>query len=123
MPPKKAGAAVEEASSAVKRKRQQEETAILSWLSIEANRNIVTGAAGSAQNKGGLAGNSVVVSKDTGWTNLAKHLSDVCGVQFDKKQAANKFSYLEAKFRKAKIWHNQSGVGIDDEDRKRGGCY
>jgi hypothetical protein len=103
-----------------KRNKQQEETAVLAWLAVEANRNIVTGAAGSAQNKGGLAGNSVVVSKDAGWSSLAKHLSEACGIHFDKKQAANKFTYLEAKFRKAKIWHNTSGVGIDDEDRKRG---
>jgi hypothetical protein len=121
MPPKPKSGPGAEASTA-KRKRQQEETAILAWLSVEANRNIVTGAAGSAQNKGGLAGNSVVVSKDAGWVSLAKFLSEACGVQLDKKQAANKFSYLEAKFRKAKIWQNSSGVGIDDTDRQRGGC-
>lgn len=128
MPPrKKAGEPSPTSTSATtsseKRNKQQEETAVLAWLSVEANRNIVTGAAGSAQNKGGLAGSSVVVSKDAGWVSLAKHLTEACKVQFDKKQAANKFTYLEAKFRKAKIWHNTSGIGIDDEDRKRGASY
>jgi len=128
MPRKKSGESATSATSASstsaeKRNRQQEGTAVLAWLSVEANRNIVTGAAGSVQNKGGLAGSSVVASKDVGWISLAKHLTEACGIPFDKKQAANKFAYLEAKFRKAKIWHNTSGIGIDDEDRKRGASY
>jgi hypothetical protein len=105
---------------AQKRNRQQEETAVLAWLAVPENRNIVTGAAGSAQNNGGLASKTCVVSKDTGWVMLAKHLTESTGIAFDKKQAANKFQYLEAKFRKAKIWQATSGVGIEEEDRKRG---
>ena len=93
---------------------------MLSWLNIAENRNIVTGAAGSAQNGGGMSGSKNVTSKDAGWGMLAAHLTKTCGVQFDKKQAQNKFTYLEKKFHAAKLWQNTSGVGVSEEDRVRG---
>ena len=128
MAPKKRAAsdsAGESSQSAESKKRnyQHEETAVLSWLSITDNRNIVTGAAGSAQNGGGLSGSKVVTSKDAGWGMLAAHLNATfrnAGVTFDKKQAQNKFTYLEKKYHSAKIWQNTSGVGVSDEDRARG---
>lgn len=118
-----AGAASAAESSqplSAKRNYQHEETAVLSWLSNADNRNIVTGAAGSVQNGGSLSGSKVVTSKDAGWGMLAAHLSKSCGVTFDKKQAQNKFTYLEKKYHAAKIWQNTSGVGITDADRQRG---
>ena len=87
---------------------------MLSWLSFADNRNIVTGAAGSAQNGGGMSGSKVVTSKDAGWGLLAAHLTKTCGVTFDKKQAQNKFTYLEKKYHAAKIWQNTSGVGVSE---------
>jgi hypothetical protein len=95
----------------------------LSWLSVPENRNIVTGAAGSAQNGGGLSSGKVVTSKDAGWGMLAAHLTETfrtSGVVFDKKQAANKYSYLEKKYHQAKIWQNSSTAGITDLDRAKG---
>ena len=109
--------------TAVRRNYALEETAVLTWLANPDNRNIVTGAAGSAQNGGSLAGSKVVTSKDTGWGMLAAHLNATfrnAGVTFDKKQAQNKFTYLEKKYHQAKIWQNTSGVGVSDEDRARG---
>jgi hypothetical protein len=131
MPPKKklADSPVPAADSAtinsptVRRNYAHEELAVLSWLSNPDNRNIVTGAAGCAQNGGGLSGSKVVTSKDAGWGMLAAHLNTTfrnIGVTFDKKQAMNKFSYLEKKYHQAKIWQNTSGVGISDADRARG---
>ncbi len=76
--------------------------------------------AGAAQNNGGMASNKIVVSKDAGFTMLAKSLSDTLGYPIDKKQAQNKFSYLERKFHTAKTWHRSSGVGISADDRARG---
>jgi hypothetical protein len=117
--------AVGNSPTAVKRNYALEETAVLSWLSNADNRNIVTGAAGSAQNGGGLSGSKVVTSKDAGWGLLAAHLNATfrnSGVMFDKKQAQNKFSYLEKKYHAAKLWQNTSGVGITDADRSRGSC-
>ena len=76
--------------------------------------------AGAAQNNGGMASNKLVVSKDTGFGMLAKSLSDTLGYPIDKKQAQNKFSYLERKFHIAKTWHRTSGVGITDDDRACG---
>jgi hypothetical protein len=137
MPPKKkpadmpgpAAASADSAStvnsSTVKRNYAHEETAVLSWLSVPENRNIVTGAAGSAQNGGGLAGSKLVTSKDAGWGMLAAHLNATfrnIGVTFDKKQAQNKFSYLEKKYHAAKLWQNSSGAGVDAADRARGSC-
>ncbi len=138
MPPKKAvqppaapsgdssnSAVVSSPTSAARRNYGLEETAVLSWLSNADNRNIVTGAAGSAQNGGGLSGSKVVTSKDAGWGMLAAHLNVTfrnSGITFDKKQAQNKFNYLEKKYHQAKIWQNTSGVGITDADRSRGSC-
>jgi hypothetical protein len=110
-------------TTAIRRNYALEETAVLTWLANVDNRNIVTGAAGSAQNGGGLAGSKVVTSKDAGWGMLAAHLNATfrnAGVTFDKKQAQNKFTYLEKKYHQAKIWQNTSGVGVSDGDRARG---
>jgi hypothetical protein len=112
-------------SQTVRRNYAHEELAVLSWLSNPDNRNIVTGAAGSAQNSGGLSGSKIVTSKDAGWGMLAAHLNATfrnSGITFDKKQAMNKFSYLEKKYHAAKIWQNTSGVGVSDADRLRGSC-
>jgi hypothetical protein len=138
MPPRKPKAAVAAGTAAsatgavaaaagTSRNYQLEETAVLSWLSVPENRNIVTGAAGSAQNGGGLSSGKVVTSKDAGWGMLASHLNETfrtIGVVFDKKQAANKFAYLEKKYHQAKIWQNSSAAGITDLDRAKGApCY
>ncbi len=75
---------------------------------------------GAAQNNGGMASSKVVVSKDTGFSMLAKHLTSTCGYEFDKKQALNKYTYLERKFHDAKTWQRTSGVGITEDDRSKG---
>jgi hypothetical protein len=67
-----------------------------------------------------MSSNKLVVSKESGFGMLAKHLSETLGYPFDKKQAQNKFAYLERKFHAAKTWQRTSGVGITDEDRARG---
>jgi hypothetical protein len=59
-----------------------------------------------------MASSKVVVSKDTGFGMLAKHLTSTCGYDFDKKQAMNKYAYLERKFHDAKTWQRTSGVGV-----------
>jgi hypothetical protein len=69
-----------------------------------------------------MATSKVVVSKDQGFGLLAKHLSMSCGYAFDKKQAQNKYTYLERKFHEAKTWQRTSGVGITEEDRRKGLC-
>ena len=77
---------------------------------------------GAAQNNGGMASSSKVVSKDQGFSMLAKHLTNVCGYDFDKKQAQNKFTYLERKFHDAKTWQRTSGNGITADDKAKGLC-
>jgi hypothetical protein len=112
-------------TTTVRRNYAHEELAVLAWLSNPDHRNIVTGAAGSAQNGGGLSGSKCVTSKDAGWGMLAAHLNATfrnIGVTFDKKQAQNKFNYLEKKYHAAKIWQNTSGVGVSEADRQRGSC-
>ena len=113
------------ASPSVKRNYVLEEAAVLSWLCVPEHRNIVTGAAGSAQNGGGLSGSKCVTTKDAGWGMLAAHLNTTfrsSNLTFDKKQAQNKFMYLEKKYHQAKLWQQTSGVGVSDEDRARGRC-
>ena len=140
-----AGAAGAAAVVEVKAKRnlQFETTALFQWLSIPENRNIISGAAGmfaawaaaasfcarvshrttgAAQNNGGMAGGKLVCSKDQGFALLAKHLSAACGYAFDKKQAQNKYTYLERKFHDAKTWQRTSGVGVTNDDRTKGLC-
>ena len=136
-----AASAAGEAGAVAKKNLAMETTALLQWLSNADNRNIITGAAGvvsashlslfyvlqrcagSAQNSGGMASSKVVTTKDAGFGMLAKSLSDILGYTIDKKQAQNKFTYLERKFHAAKTWHRTSGVGITDEDRSRGLSY
>ena len=77
---------------------------------------------GAAQNNGGMAGGKLVCSKDQGFALLAKHLSAACGYAFDKKQAQNKYTYLERKFHDAKTWQRTSGVGVTNDDRAKGLC-
>jgi hypothetical protein len=127
MPPRKpktaAAAGAAAAAAGPSRNYQLEETAVLQWLAVPENRNIVTGAAGAAQNGGGLSSGKIVTSKDAGWSLLAAHLNETfrsTGMVFDKKQAANKFSYLEQKYHKAKIYQNSSAAGITELDRAKG---
>jgi len=88
-------------------------------VNVQAHAHRTTGA---AQNNGGMATNKLVVSKDQGFCMLAKHLSTTCGYEFDKKQAQNKFSYLERKFHDAKTWQRTSGNGITADDKAKGLC-
>jgi hypothetical protein len=130
----------QEAAGSGKRNPKAEYLALMTWLSQSENRNIISGAAGAAQNNGGMASGKLVVSKSQGhviqilipfiyslstltlnrWTMLAKYLSDQLGTTFDSSQAENKLRYYEQKYHKAKLASQVSGFGVDDADRAKG---
>jgi hypothetical protein len=110
----------------------------MTWLSNSDHRNIITGAAGAAQNNGGMASGKIVVNKSQGhviplssfpfpatltftrWNMLARSLSEQLSTPFDSSQAENKFRYYEQKYHKAKLASQVSGFGVDDADRAKG---
>lgn len=120
-----------------KRDAKAEYIALMTWLSNCDNRNIISGAAGSAQNNGGMNSSKLVVSKAQGhviplccfrlhtltlnrWGMLAKALSEKTGGTFDSSQAENKYRYYEQKYHKAKLASQVSGFGVDNADREKG---
>jgi hypothetical protein len=125
------------AVSAGKRNSKAEYVHLMTWLSDADHRNIITGAAGAAQNNGGMNSGKVVVSKSQGhvislcsfsfpatltldrWTMLAKYLSEKLGSTFDSSQAENKYRYYEQKYHKAKLASQRSGFGVDEADRAK----
>jgi hypothetical protein len=69
MPSKKIAAAPassQEVAGPAKRDSKAEYLALMTWLSNSEHRNIITGAAGAAQNNGGMASGKLVVSKAQG---------------------------------------------------------
>jgi hypothetical protein len=65
MPSKKIAAAPassQEVAGPAKRDSKAEYLALMTWLSNSEHRNIITGAAGAAQNNGGMASGKLVVS-------------------------------------------------------------
>lgn len=120
-----------------KRDAKTEYIALMTWLSDCDNRNIISGAAGSAQNNGGMTSGKNVVSKAQGhviplscfrlhtltlnrWGMLARFLAEKTGGTFDSSQAENKYRYYEQKYHKAKLASQVSGFGIDNADRDKG---
>jgi hypothetical protein len=72
MPPKKANVSNEEEADGDNGRLSKEEgmkvqRAVMLWLAVPGNRNIVMGSAGNAQNQGGMAGKQVVVPKSQGF--------------------------------------------------------
>jgi hypothetical protein len=108
----------------------------MTWLSDADNRNIITGAAGAAQNNGGMNSGKTVVSKSQGhvfplssfsatltldrWVMLARHRSSELSTQFHHSQAENKYRYYEGKYHKAKLQSQNSGFGVDAADLAKG---
>jgi hypothetical protein len=120
-----------------KRDAKAEYIALMTWLSDCDNRNIISGAAGAAQNNGGMNTSKLVVSKAQGhvipfscfrlhtltlnrWGMLAKFLAEKTGGTFDSSQAENKYRYYEQKYHKAKLASQVSGFGVDNADREKG---
>jgi hypothetical protein len=56
----------QEAAGSGKRNSKAEYVGLMSWLAQSDNRNIISGAAGAAQNHGGMASGKLVVSKSQG---------------------------------------------------------
>jgi hypothetical protein len=134
MPPRRTAASPE--GDQKKRNARAEYLCLLTWLSNADNRNIITGAAGAAQNNGGMNSGKTVVSKSQGhviplssfsatltldrWAMLARHLSSELSTQFDSSQAENKYRYYEGKYHKAKLQSQKSGFGVDAADQAKG---
>jgi hypothetical protein len=93
--------------------------AVMLWLAIPGNRNIVMGSAGNAQNQGGMAGKQVVVPKSQGFAMMAKYVTEMTELKISTDQAEGKFRYMLSKYSKANAYSHSSSAGVTDADRAK----
>lgn len=121
MPPKKPNE--EEADGDNGRLSKEEglkvQRAVMLWLAVPGNRNIVMGSAGNAQNQGGMAGKQVVVPKSQGFAMMAKYVTELTDVKISTDQAEGKFRYMLSKYSKANAYSHSSSAGVTDADRAK----
>ena len=125
MPPKRpsseSAAHAEEADGRLsKEEGLKVQRAVMLWLAIPANRNIVMGSAGNAQNQGGMTGKQVVVPKSQGFAMMAKYVESMTQVKISTEQAEGKFRYMLQKFSKANAYSHSSSAGVTEADRAKG---
>ena len=124
MPPKRpsseSAAHAEEADGRLSREDGLKvQRAVMLWLAIPGNRNIVMGSAGNAQNHGGMAGKQVVVPKSQGFAMMAKYVTDMTEFKISTDQAEGKFRYMLSKYSKANAYSHSSSAGVTDADRAK----
>eukprot|EP01036_Dinobryon_divergens_P058346 gene58346-77855_t len=95
--------------------------AIIEWLEVKANFNLVVGASTSAMKTGVVAG--AKVTKKSGYVELAAHVNQKCGVKWDYKMAESRYKAYVRKHKKtSRAILNPGGKKfcVGEEDRKRG---
>ena len=123
MPPKKAASAASGAAPASGAKsslQDRQHSAIMLWLTIASNRNIVMGSAGSAQNGGAMSGTAAVVPKAQGFVMMSVYVSTSTGAALSAAQAEGKYRYMLGKFTKAVSMSRASDFGVTPDDEAKG---
>jgi hypothetical protein len=113
--------AVRDPQAPVKMSNTQYATLML-WLANDSNRNIVTGASGSATAGGNrFAGKAKVVPKVQGFAMLAAQINrDHPGSGWTADIASKKFLYLQGKYSAAKTASYRSDWGLSRDELTKG---
>lgn len=95
--------------------------AIVEWLEVKANFNLVVGAATSGMKTGVIAG--AKLTKKSGYVELAEHVNQKCGVKWDYKMAESRYrAYVRKHKKTSRAILNPGGKKfcLGENDRKQG---